>query len=97
MTPSNDRPTAGDVVQAYQQLDETGRRIFSCAFLHIWAAGAARTRGDSAARSGGHQRDWGTEVLSLPEATDFGRALELPMAGIFETRTLLPESYRRIC
>ncbi len=90
MTSDQDGPTVGDVVQAYQQLDDTGRRVFCCAFLHIWAARAARARGETADCAGGHWRDWGVEVLGLPKSNGFGHDLEIPMPSIFEAQTSTP-------
>ncbi len=82
---TSDRPIVGlgDVLQAYDQLDETGREVFTCALLHVWSAQCPRIMAREAPRSGGHWRDWGAEVLALPRCLTFGRALDLPVPGTF--------------
>jgi hypothetical protein len=78
-------PALGDVLEAYDQLDETGRRVFACAFLHVWAQHAGQIAGEGTAGAGGHWRNWGDEVLNLPPCTGFGTALELPLPGLFQS------------
>ena len=74
----------GDLLQAYSELDEGGRLVFRCAFLHVWARYSPRAFGRAAARTGGPYEALGGEALRSPVCAIFGDALELPMPGIFE-------------
>ncbi len=73
----------GDLLKAYDQLDETGRRVFSCAFLHVWAENTVLWRAKSAGSTGGSRRFWDREALEMPVSLTFGDDLDLPLPGLF--------------